>query len=80
MDLWRIIMNNPLYVTTQIISLSEQAQSSRSQFHFLQKFRAKIRAKFRTKISQKIIKFRDFISPQLYLTAQNRNLSLINRL
>ena len=58
MDLWRIIMNNPLYVTTQIISLSEQAQSSRSQFHFLQKFRAKIRAKFRIKIT----KFLDFIS------------------
>ena len=62
MDLWRIIMNNPLYVTTQIISLSEQAQSSRSQFHFLQKFRAKIRAKFRAKFRIKITKFLDFIS------------------
>ena len=77
MDLWRIIMNNPLYVTTQIISLSEQAQSSRSQFPFCKNFAQKFAQKFRKKI-HKISRFH--IASQLYLTAQNRNLSLINRL
>ena len=56
MDLWRIIMNNPLYVTTQIISLSEQAQSSRSQFPFCKNFAQKFAQKFRKKI-HKISRF-----------------------
>ena len=47
MDLWRIITDNPLYVTTQITSLSEQAQSSRPKFHYRKKF---------SKISQKFAK------------------------
>ena len=36
MDLERIIKDNPSYLSTQIISLTEQAQNSRSKIRNLQ--------------------------------------------